>query len=585
MGVKSRKGNRQFPEKQEIVAKLKELECELKRGERRAVDATLNIAKLERRIRMLETERDIYRQVARVTAKDFNLDKLLGHYMDLILHATKTEAGTLYLLDEATSELEFRVVRGPASNKLIGRTMPVTEGITGWVVKTGMPYVSTDMKRDPKWSKRIPTEIKFDTHDIMCVPLKTSHRTFGAIMVINKVGEEPFVRADLDALTTLAGQISVVLENAYLFDDSRLKAKQFATLAKLSAILNSNLDPKKVRTSAMEAITRLLNCEVGSLLMVDEEKQELYFEVALGEKGAAVKEIRLKMGQGIGGWVAQNKKPVLIPDVSKDPRWASHFDKKSKFQTRNMVCVPVTSHEKVIGVLQAINKKGTSTFDQHDLDLLIDLSNQVAIAIENARLYEEQKRMFIETAGALAEAIEKRDVYTGGHTQRVSAYCVAMAKYLPLSEEDRNWLHLAAILHDVGKIGVPETVLNKPGRLDDEEFREMMKHPLYGYDILHHIKKMDNIIPGMRSHHERPDGKGYPDGLSDHKIPFLARVISVADTFDAMTTDRPYRKALTDEEALKELKKYKDKQFDPVVVKAFIKAYRNNEIISPNRQV
>jgi len=312
--------NAENPQSQirKTTRQLKKLEKEFSKSERGATDAKLKAADLERRIRMMETERDIYRQVARVTGKNFDLDKLLGHYMELILYATKTEAGTLYLLNEAINELEFRVVRGPARSELEGRTMPATEGIAGWVVRTGVPYVSTDPKRDSKWSRRISKEIKFDTHDILCVPLKTKHRTLGGVEVINKEGEEPFGRSDLDALTTLAGQIAVVLENAHLFDQSRRQAQQFATLAELSAILNSNLETKKVRTFAMKAITRLLECEVGSLLMVDHEKNELYFEVALGEKGDVVKEIRLKMGEGIAGWVAEKREPLLIPDTSKD---------------------------------------------------------------------------------------------------------------------------------------------------------------------------------------------------------------------------------------------------------------------------
>jgi len=568
----------------EAARQLKALERELRKSEKSATDAKLKAADLERRIRLLETEGDIYRQVARVTGKDFDLDKLLGHYMDLILYATKTEAGTLYLLREETEELEFRVVRGPAQKKLTGRTIPATEGIAGWVIRTGTPYVATDPQRDKKWSRRISNEINFETHDILCVPLKTKRRNIGAIEVINKEGEEPFGKSDLEALTTLSGQIAVVLENAHLFDHSRRQAQQFATLAELSAILNSNLDSKKVQTAAMEAITRLLECEVGSLLVVDAEKDELYFEVALGEKGDVVKEIRLKMGEGIAGWVAKNAEPVLIPDASKDSRWASRFDKKSKFQTRNMVCVPVCSHDKVIGVLQAINKISKS-FDEQDLDLLEALSHPVAIALDNAMLYEEQREMFFETAEALAEAIEKRDLYTGGHTKRVSEYSITIGKYLPLSEEDRNWLHLAAILHDVGKIGVPEDILNKPGRLEKHEYLEMTRHPQYGYEILHHIRKMDKAVPGMRSHHERYDGKGYPDKIKGETIPLIARIISVADTFDAMTTDRPYRKALSDKEALRELRKYRGEQFDSQVVKAFLKAYKKGEIISQNKEV
>ncbi len=563
---------------QELKKKVKQLQQDLKKSERTGNEAKLKKAALEKKIRLLETERDIYRQISSVTAKSFNLDKLLNKYMDLVLHATNTEAGTIYIYNEELEELDFRVVRGPAQKKLTGRKMPVTEGIAGWVVRTGEPYVAVEAKKDPRWSSRISKEISYETHDILCVPLKRRDSTIGAIEVINREGDDPFTKSDMDSLTALAGQISVVLENAQLFESSREQAEQFATLAQLSTILNSNLDTEKVREKAMEAITRLLNCEVGSLLMVDEETNELYFEVALGEKGEAVKEIRLKMGEGIAGWVAKHGEPVLIPDTSKDKRWASHVDKKSKFKTKNMVCTPVKSHDKIIGVMQAINKLGDETFDNFDLELLTSLSDQVAIAIENANLYEEQRHLFFETAMALAEAIEKRDPYTGGHTRRVSNYSEAIGNYLPLSDEERYWLKLAAILHDVGKIGVPEQVLNKISKLDKTELQEMQKHPQHGYEILKHIQKMATIIPGMKGHHERYDGTGYPTGLKGDKIPLIARIISVADTYDAMTTDRPYRKGLPQKEAIKELEKHKGTQFDPQAVNAFKKAYKNGDI-------
>ena len=147
-------------------------------------------------------------------------------------------------------------------------------------------------------------------------------------------------------------------------------------------------------------------CETGSLYLIDEERGELYFEVALGDKGEVVKEIRLKIGEGIAGWVAKEGKPELIPDCSKDPRWASKVDKKSKFVTRNMVTVPVKTKDKTIGVLQAINKLDDKLFNEEDLHLLESLADQVAIALENAQLYEQQRQTFLQTAEALATAIE-----------------------------------------------------------------------------------------------------------------------------------------------------------------------------------
>ena len=356
------------------------------------------------------------------------------------------------------------------------------------------------------------------------------------------------------------------------------REEELKTLARLSAILNSTLDPREVQKSAMESATELMKAEVGSLLLVDEKSNDLYFEVALGEKGAKVKEIRLKMGEGIAGWVAQNGEPLVIDDVTKDPRFSGKADEKSKFATKNMICVPVMIKEKIIGVLQAINKL-EGMFSSKDLELFQMLANQVAIAIENARLMEDLRQTFYETAEALAEAIEKRDPYTGGHTKRVLTYSMASAEYMGMGPQEMDWLKLSAILHDIGKIGVEDRVLRKQGSLNDEEFALMKAHPRMGAEIMEYVEKLKNIIPGMKHHHERFDGKGYPDGLKDGEIPLIARIISVSDTFDAMTSDRPYRKGLSEETAINELQKYAGIQFDPDVVRAFIDAYKDGKII------
>jgi HD-GYP domain-containing protein (c-di-GMP phosphodiesterase class II) len=356
------------------------------------------------------------------------------------------------------------------------------------------------------------------------------------------------------------------------------KVNQFATLIELGTILNSSLQPHEVRKRAMQAATSLMNCEVGSLLLIDQEKNELFFEVALGEKGDVVKEVRLKMGEGIAGWVAEHGLPLMVPDVTIDPRHSVRVDEKSGFTTKNVLCVPVRVKQKVIGVLQAINKLSSESFIKSDLELFQLLANQVAIAIDNATLYEEIRSAFLEVAEALAQSIEKRDPYTGGHTKRVLAFGVAIARYLNLSDDEIEKLKIAAILHDIGKIGIEDKILRKKHKLTEEEYKEMQKHPLIGAEIIGHIKQLKDVIPGMRYHHERADGKGYPEGLNGADIPLIARIISVADTYDAMTTTRPYHSALTESEAIAELKRCAGLQFDNAVVDAFIHAFENGDI-------
>ena len=349
-------------------------------------------------------------------------------------------------------------------------------------------------------------------------------------------------------------------------------------LLQLGRILNSTLDHREVRRRAMEAATQLMKAEVGSLLLLDAKREHLYFEVALGEKEEMVKTVTLNVGEGIAGWVAQNGEPLLVNSPDKDPRFFRGVDGKTGYKTRNMICVPVKTKGRVVGVLEAINKKAARGFNAEDLALFASLADLVAIALDNARLYQELEEMFFQTAESLSDAIEKRDPYTGGHTKRVTTYSLAIARHLFLKPDETKWLRLASVLHDVGKIGIEDQILRKQEPLSREEFNMIKHHSNIGAEIITHVRQLREIIPGVKYHHEQIDGGGYPEGLKGEQMPLLAKIVAVADTYDAMTTDRPYRKAKTKEVAIGELKKCSGTQFDKDVVEAFIQAYRNGEI-------
>lgn len=350
------------------------------------------------------------------------------------------------------------------------------------------------------------------------------------------------------------------------------KVKYVEAFVNLTALVNSSLDIGVIKKLSIEAAVKLTNSEAGSLLFVDAETGGLFFDIASGEKVDKIRSVRLRKGEGIAGWVAENRLPLIVDDVQKDVRFYREADEKSGFTTHNMICVPVEAKKNLIGVLQVINKR-TGGFTTEDLVLMVTFSHQVAIAVENARLHEEMKETFFDIVQALAETIEMRDPYTGGHTRRVMEYSLAIGDLMGLSETDMTKLRLASILHDIGKVGVRDEVLLKPGSLTKEEFQQMMKHSQYGADIVSRIRKLRDIIPGVKYHHEKCDGSGYPEGLQGDAIPVIARIIAVADAFDAMTSDRPYRKGLSHEIAFGELNRNAGKQFDSDIVRAFSEVY------------
>lgn len=373
----------------------------------------------------------------------------------------------------------------------------------------------------------------------------------------------------LDKAKGLEHKLSTIIRDAELY------TIQLELLMEFSGILNSTLELSKVRELAMQATGRLLQCDGATLYLVDEEKGELYFDAVVGSiSKQSLKEFRLPINEeSIAGSVAFHRKSELIHDVSQDPRHFKKADSKSNFRTKNMICVPVITKGRLLGVLQALNRQ-QQDFTYDDLRLLETLANQVAIAVENSRLYQEVKTNFLETVSALASAIDAKDRYTGGHTKRVALFSELIAKYLGYTKEQIEDVKMAAILHDIGKIGIDDKVLKKQAPLDKEEWEHMKQHPEMGFRILGHIKSLKYITDGMRYHHERPDGNGYPCGLKGEETPMIARIISVADTFDAMTSTRPYRKGLDYDVAFEEIVKCRGTQFDEIVVDAFVEAFK-----------
>ncbi len=286
-----------------------------------------------------------------------------------------------------------------------------------------------------------------------------------------------------------------------------------------------------------------------------------------GRAAPEIENLRIPVGQGIVGAVAASGRAETINDVASDPRWRG--DTSEEFDTRAILAVPLTARGKVIGVLQLLNPVGKDSFSEGDSRRMQLFAGPLAHALENARLYAAQQRLYVETVTALAEAVEKRDPYTGGHLHRVVAYSLLLGRELGLDSEALESLALGATLHDIGKIGVPDQVLLKPSALDAAEAAAMRRHPEDGAEIVSRIESLREILPIIRNHHERIDGRGYPDGLAGEAIPLAARIVAVADTFDAMTTSRPYRTALAHDVAAGEIVSHAGVQHCATVVAAF----------------
>jgi HD-GYP domain-containing protein (c-di-GMP phosphodiesterase class II) len=341
---------------------------------------------------------------------------------------------------------------------------------------------------------------------------------------------------------------------------------EYETLLQIGARLASSLDLSTVLELALSTAERVCSAETSSIWELDDDSGELFFRVVRGRAAGEIRGLRVRLGQGIAGSVAQSGAAEVVNDVAADPRWQG--DPQGVFRTRAILAVPLVANGRVVGVLQLLNPVGRDRFTEDDLRRVRLFASILAPPLQNARLYAAQRRQFLNMVTALAETLEKKDPYTGGHVRRVVSYSLLLGAEMGLQRADLRDLWLAATLHDIGKIGVPDRILGKPAPLDRDEAEIMRRHTTDGAEIVSHLSN-PHVLPGVRSHHERMDGGGYPDGLDGDRIPLAPRVIAVADTFDAMTTSRPYRAGLSRERAAEEILRGAGTQFCPRVVAAF----------------
>jgi putative nucleotidyltransferase with HDIG domain len=279
--------------------------------------------------------------------------------------------------------------------------------------------------------------------------------------------------------------------------------------------------------------------------------------------------LRQGFSQSLAQRSFQRGESILCHSVEDDPELAVARS-IAEGSMASVLCVLLRTPRKQLGVLHLDRSPWQTPFTQDDLFLADALAANVSAGIESAQLLRKERELFLNTITILAQAVELRDSYTGGHTARVTTYSVLLAQELGVSEEEMTLIRRGTPLHDIGKIGIRDDILQKPGRLTPEEFDAMKLHTVKGAEILASIPDLHPIIPIARSHHERWDGTGYPDGLAGEATPRLPRIVSVADAFDAMTSDRPYRKGMAPEVAFAEVRKQRGRQFDPTCADAFL---------------
>ena len=273
----------------------------------------------------------------------------------------------------------------------------------------------------------------------------------------------------------------------------------------------------------------------------------------------------LRKGEGLAWKVMEGGEPLFLDE---DDPFITFSDLMNRDQLSSSLILPLKAEDEIMGVINVSKLKDGDYphFSEGDLEFMTILAGQAATALKNSRLVEGQRRLLFSTVKSLSAAIDTKSAWTAGHSERVTAYALILGEAMELGGHEMEKLELAGLLHDIGKIGTHEEILNKPGKLTAKEYRELKSHPAAGATILLHVEELKEVIPAIRHHHERFDGSGYPDGKEGNDIPVMARVLAVADAFDAMKADRPYRKGRSMDAIMGEFDRCSGRQFDPRIV-------------------
>ncbi len=321
-------------------------------------------------------------------------------------------------------------------------------------------------------------------------------------------------------------------------------------------------------------IARILGAHEATFFGLDTRRQELYIRCHHGGRPEAVQGFRLKVGEGIAGGVAQDGLPRIVNDVQGCPDYVAKSN-----PIRNIISAPVHVRGRLVGVVNVNDREGGQRpFSNRDLQLLVSLARLGGVALENVRLYSEIRALLLATIESLTTAIDAKDDFALGHSRRVAFLCSELGRRLGLDDQALDMLQVAAMLHDIGNLGIPESILHKQGPLNHRERAAIKEHPALGASILRPVEQLAEVLPGVLDHHERYDGKGYPRHLKGQEISLQGRLIALADTYDAMTHERPFRRACAAGEALSEITAESGAQFDPALVTVFVECYRALEL-------
>lgn len=538
-----------------------------------AIERELMDAEVRRERRQRERELEAIASVSSKLRAAKTLEEVLSQLLDQALMLIEAEAGSIWLYDSTSEMIELRTQRG-WNEEYSGSSYKLGEGIPGLVVKLGKAIVAREFHDDPQVTDENPSQFPEGIGGA-CVPLHAEDRIVG-VMFINVVLPRELTNEEIRIINALAEIGGNSIHRMYLHEQTVKQLERLAALRSIDLAISSVFDLQITLTILINEVIKQLNVDAASVLLIQPGSSRLEYVVGQGFYTHKIEATSQRIGEGHASRAVIERHIIQVPDL------ANHNGKFIRAQLLaeegfvSYYAMPLISKGDVKGVLEIFNRSRLNP-DREWLDFLETLGGQTAIAIENSILFQDLQRSNFELALAYdatiegwSRALDLRDRETEGHTQRVTDLTLKLARKMGLSDERLVLIRRGALLHDIGKMGIPDYILLKPDELTAAEQHIMRQHPRLAYDMLEPIAYLRDALNIPYCHHEKWDGTGYPRGLAGTQIPLEARLFAIVDVWDAITTDRPYRKGWPRKKALKYIREQCEIHFDPKMVELFL---------------
>lgn len=534
-----------------------------------------NSKRAEDQIRQNAWRAEALAHTAALLNAQLNLERVLETVCEQVAHFLNAPVVTVYLADEPAKMLAPARAVGmspEAARRLSSIPLVEYKKLAG---EANEPLVIADVQAISGLpDAALFAELGFRSH--INIGLRHAGQIIGFLNVLTVSEARHWSEADIALLKGLADQSAQALVNARLFDQATTRLSRVQALRKIDVAITNNLEPQVSIDVILEQITAQTGVDAACVLLFNSQTQTLNFAAGHGFTTEALQYTHLRMGEGYAGQAALGRRVINIPDLKNRK---TDFLRSLAFAAERFVAyyaIPLIAKDQVKGVLEIFHRSPLEP-DQEWLDFLETLAGQAAIALDNAGLYAGMQRSNLDltlaydaTIEGWSRALDLRDKETEGHTQRVTEMTEKLARVVGIGEAELVHIRRGALLHDIGKMGIPDNILLKNGPLSEDEWELMRKHPVYAYDMLAPIAYLQPALDIPYCHHEKWDGTGYPRRLKGESIPLAARIFAVADVWDALTSDRPYRKAWSREKAIRYIQQQAGSHFDPEIVKVFI---------------